>query len=146
MKKTKVYLAYAKVLGSAELPGYRLLFRGGSERSSVATVEPCDGMCVPAVLWEITPECEAALDVYEGYPNLYRKETVSVKLNGKIVKAMVYVMNPRYGLGIPSEYYFNAIVAGYKSAGLNTDYLVEAVRHSAVTYNWYRTPCKTENI
>ena len=56
-------------LGKLILPDYRLVFRG------VADIEPYAGSSVQGVLWEITEDCEKSLDVYEGYPHLYRKES-----------------------------------------------------------------------
>ena len=80
---------YAVPLGTAELAGYRLLFRGGRDGSAVATVEPMGGGSVPVLLWEITPRDEEALDRYEGWPRLYCKETVTVEFGGKPAEAMI---------------------------------------------------------
>jgi hypothetical protein len=70
MSKTKLYLAYgsnlsrtqmavrcpaARVAGTSELKGHRLLFRGAHE-DAVATVEPCPGLSVPVLVWEIGEE------------------------------------------------------------------------------------------
>ena len=54
----------ATVYGQAVLDNYDLRFRG----SGVATVEPKEGACVYGLLWELTDQCEASLDRYEGYP------------------------------------------------------------------------------
>jgi hypothetical protein len=100
--------------GTAELQGYRLLFRGSRE-SAVATVEPYTGGRVPVLLWELTPADEYYLDRYEGYPYFYRKESVPLTLGGKAVTAMLYVMNAeggRYPLGQPHPRYY----AGYPIA------------------------------
>ena len=40
-----------------------------------ATIEPKQGAKVAGVLWDITPECEASLDLFEGYPSYYTKQT-----------------------------------------------------------------------
>ena len=42
---------------------------------SHATIEPKTGAEVAGVLWEITPDCESSLDMFEGYPNYYTKRT-----------------------------------------------------------------------
>ena len=120
---------YAKVLGNAELRDYRLLFRGDNG-GAVATVEPKKGGSVPVLLWDITPRDEEALDRYEGWPHLYRKETVTVYHDGKPVKAMVYIMNEGRPIGLPSEGYLNTILAGYKSAGFDIKVLNKAVTAS----------------
>ena len=44
------------------------------------------------VLWEITPDCEMALDALEGYPTYYLKKIVNVFYNGSAVKCMTYYM------------------------------------------------------
>lgn len=119
----------AKIAGAATLEDYRLLFRGGRS-NAVATVEPQEGGSVPVLLWEITPADEAALDRYEGWPYLYRKETVTVTLDGKPTGTMVYIMNEGRPLGKPSCYYYNIILQGYRSAGFDFDVLKQAVRDS----------------
>lgn len=125
----KIRCPYATVIGNGVLPDYRLLFRGGGG-GSVATVEPKAGGAVPVLLWEITPRCEEALDRYEGWPRLYRKETVGVLFDGKIVEAMVYIMNDGYPLGPPSRGYLNTILEGYATAGFDERVLAEAVAAS----------------
>ena len=120
---------YAKPLGPAELCGYQLLFRG-SNGGAVATVEPCDGFVVPVLVWEITPRCEEALDHYEGFPFLYRKEAVDVCFRGNSLKAMVYIMNDGRPLGLPSKRYLNSILEGYTTAGFDFLILDSAVRAS----------------
>jgi gamma-glutamylcyclotransferase (GGCT)/AIG2-like uncharacterized protein YtfP len=145
MQKNKIYLAYgsnlnleqmshrcpyATVIGTAELENYRLLFRG-RRSGAVATVEPYEGRSVPVLLWEITPRDEEALDIYEGFPTLYRKETVEVSLDGRPVKAMVYIMNEKYPAGTPSAGYYDTILTGYNSFDFDFSVLDEAVRFSA---------------
>lgn len=140
----KLYLAYgsnlnleqmanrcptARPVGSAILKDYQLLFRGG-HGGSVATVEPCKGKTVPCLLWEITPADEVALDRYEGFPFLYRKETIKVKQGKKLVDAMVYIMNGERPLGTPSCFYYSVILDGYKSVGFDTAILKRAVQDS----------------
>jgi len=125
---------YAVPLGTAELTGYRLMFRGGS--SSVATVEPMPEESVPVLIWEITPRCEEALDRYEGWPRLYRKETVPVDFNGKPTEAMVYIMNEVYPYGLPGDQYLNVIKVGYASAGFDTAVLDVAMLASGTDCNY----------
>lgn len=143
-KNNKLYIAYgsnlnlaqmadrcptARVIGSTEMQGWQLLFRG-SRTGAVATVEPKKGCRIPVLVWEITPADEAALDRYEGWPFLYRKETVKVKINGKTVKAMVYIMNEGRPPGQPSCYYYSVILEGYKEAGFDMDILRRAATDS----------------
>lgn len=109
----------AKVIGNGVLQDYKLTFRG--RYKGVANIEPCKGKEVPIVLWEITDECERALDVYEGYPSLYIKKEVEVMSDDKPVKTMVYIMAKEFTnmVAAPTEYYFNVIVTGYSDNSLD---------------------------
>lgn len=109
----------AKVIGSGILKDYKLTFRG--RYKGVANIEPCKGKEVQIVLWEISDECERALDIYEGYPSLYVKEDVEAIVNDKPVKTMVYIMAKEYTnmVASPTEYYFNVIVRGYSDNALD---------------------------
>lgn len=120
----------AKVVGASKINNYHLLFRG-AHAGAVATVEPFKGGSVPVLVWEITPADEAALDRYEGWPFLYRKEILKVRLNGKHVTAMVYLMNEGRPLGQPSCHYYSTILEGYKDADFNIETLRNAVGDSA---------------
>ena len=127
-------------IGKGWLMDYHLLFRGLG-RSGVATVEPRRGRRLPILLWAITEECESALDRYEGFPSLYRKEVVKVEgidwLPSKAtpqplapeVEAMIYIMN--YGhLTPPSQRYLDCIADGYRAFVFHIRYLSEAVRRA----------------
>lgn len=109
----------AEVLGTSTLHGYRLVFNG------VATIEPDPDRSVPVLLWDIKPADEPPLDRYEGYPHLYRRETVQVELNGKTVDAMVYIMNSN-GIRPPSTGYYSIIREGYEMNGLDITFLEQA--------------------
>jgi len=131
----------ARVIGKGWLMDHQLAFLGipGGGRC-VATVEQHKGRRVPILLWAIDPDCEVALDHYEGYPTLYRKETLPVAgivwLPNEItampadvteVPVMIYIMN----MGEPaalSDYYLDTIVQGYRSVGFHVRYLAEGVR------------------
>lgn len=138
-KKERLYVAYgsnlnlpqmkrrcpkAKVAGVSEIQGYELLFRG------VATIEPKEDGRVPVGLWRITPEDERALDRYEGWPHLYRKEMLELELNGRSVSAMAYVMNEGRKAALPAEYYYDVIAKGYRSFGLDEKILEEAMERT----------------
>ena len=141
MSKERLYIAYgsnlnleqmerrcptAEVVGATTLKNWRLRFRGG-DHSAVATIERDKGFQVPALVWRIQPRDEAALDRYEGFPFLYRKETLCVVVNGKRAYAMIYIMNEaHHPYGAPSLSYFNTIWEGYKSAGFDLDILHNA--------------------
>ena len=109
----------ARVIGCGLLKDYKLTFRG--RYKGVANIEHCKGKKEPIVLWEISDECERALDIYEGYPSLYIKEEVEVMVDDKTIKTMVYIMAKEYTdmVAAPTEYYFNVIVRGYSDNALD---------------------------
>lgn len=115
----------AEVVGKTYLRNYRLMFY------SVATVEHEKGGKVPVLVWKLQPRDEKALDIYEGYPQLYRKETLRITVNGKRVYAMIYIMNESHHIyRSPSDHYLATIMEGYKAAGFDPEYLYQAVRAS----------------
>ena len=139
--KTKLYLAYgsnlnlgqmahrcpdSQVAGKAELPGYRLLFRGG-QHNAHATIEKSEGHTVPALLWKVSVRDEALLDRYEGYPYYYDKVQIPVELDGKTVSAMASVMQPGFDLTKPSPADLHTIREGYQAAGFDQAVLDQAL-------------------
>ena len=111
----------ASVVGTGKIIDYKLTFR------RVATIEPCIKKEVPVAVWKIEDSDEKALDRYEGYPTLYRKEMIDVEMDdGTKVKAMVYIMN--YGKpSMPYQQYLDTIIKGYQDVGLDPSYLEEAL-------------------
>ena len=143
--KKRLYIAYgsnlnleqmrhrcpaAEVVGKSTLHGWRLRFRGGAH-SAVATIEQNKDFSVPALVWRIQPDDELALDRYEGFPFLYRKEMLRVPIDGKRVCAMVYIMNEAgHPYGLPSVGYYNTIFQGYQNARFDTEILRQAAEDS----------------
>ena len=114
-------------LGNTILKGWRLVFK------SVATIEKQIGADAPVGLFEISDQCEKALDVYEDYPQLYDKHKLDINLNGKLVTAMTYVMVANYGIAPPSRKYFDVISEGYENCGLDLYFLLAAEEHSILS-------------
>ena len=81
----------AKLIGSAVLKNYRLSFRG-SKASAVATIEKAKSGSVAALLWEISPQDEIALERWIGVPELYRKATIKVRRDGALVETLIYIL------------------------------------------------------
>ena len=69
----------AKIVGTAEIPNYQLLFKG-SKTGSYLTIEPKQGCTVPAAVWSVSERDELALDRYEGYPHFYYKTELELPL------------------------------------------------------------------
>lgn len=136
----KYYLAYGSNLNmgqmqqrcpdavpitSAVILDYRLLFRRG-----VATIEPKKGCSVPVGIWKISDADEKELDRYEGFPWLYYKKTMPLRLYGGRISAMAYIMVPGYPITAPREGYLDIIRKGYDDFGFDPGTLIEAAKHS----------------
>ena len=123
----------AQMVGPVLLENYELLFRGNANGNGVATIKPKEGQQVYGLLWRITPDCERSLDIYEGYPRLYEKESVAVRDSaGRQLTVMAYVMTDgdRWrSPALPSEYYYQGILDGYRQIGLPTQALKQAWDH-----------------
>lgn len=144
---TKLYFAYgsninlnqmadrcpaAEVVGPVILEDYKLLFRGNYRGTGVATIKPHKGRKVYGLLWNITPECKKALDVYEGFPRLYDKQFVTVRdSNGHQFTVMAYVMTELCKMpATPSVSYYMGIQEGFLQNGLPVKALDKAVHHA----------------
>lgn len=125
----------ARIIGTSVIKDYQLLFKG-SKTGSYLTIEPMEGAEVPVVIWEVTESDEKALDRYEGYPNFYYKKEMTLDIKGirtgKVRRrdAFVYIMHEERELGIPSWYYVNTCLDGYRAFGFDEKYLFDAIRIS----------------
>ena len=85
----------AEMVETVRLEGYRLTFAAAG--SGLATIFPEEGSHVDGVLWSLTGDCEKSLDLYEGYPDFYDKQEITVKnKDGREIKAIVYIMTKDY--------------------------------------------------
>ena len=114
---------HSKVVGTAMVKGWELEFR------DVATIVPKPDTEVPVLLWELDPRDIPSLNIYEGYPRLYRQEEIDVEVNGRSVKGMAYIMNDGR-ISPPSKGYLQTIWDGYRENGMDTSYLIEAAARS----------------
>ena len=108
-------------LGAAVLPGFRFEFK------SFATVVADYEMDTVGVVWEISDDCEDALDILEGYPVYYTKQIVTVLIDGTPHTAMTYLMYPDEQLSLPSNSYYNMVADGYEDHGISIDQLNLAI-------------------
>lgn len=113
-------------IGAATVKDYELLFRGNARRFGVATIEPRKGETVPVGIWSITERDEQALDWYEGWPRLYEKQNFHVRVNGKTITAMAYIMTPGHTIAPPSRAYLGTIAQGYEDFGFDLGPLMQA--------------------
>lgn len=124
----------ARPAGHGVLEGYKLVFRGGAY--GYLTVEPCEGSSVPIGVWEIDELDEHNLDLYEGYPEFYRKEIVKIPVTRfkpanssatEEIEGMIYLMNDGYKFARPTSDYIRTCINGYADFLLDTDYLDKAI-------------------
>lgn len=115
----------AKKVGSFLLKGYELEFR------YYLTIKKKQNTEVPLGIFEIDDKDELSLDRYEGYPTHYRKEYLEVELDGKPIKALVYIMNEEIrGVMVPDTFYLRACLEGYKDFDFDTSYLFKAYKEA----------------
>jgi hypothetical protein len=150
--KERLYIAYgsnlnleqmavrcptAHIIGTGKLQDWKLKFRG-SQTGAYATIEKCNGSVVPVAVWSIGQRDEFSLDIYEGYPNFYYKSIIQVTMdNGKIHKAMVYIMNKKAEPGAPSLRYIRMIEKGYRKNHLDLSYLIDALQDNSQEMSFY---------
>lgn len=126
----------AALLGPAVLPDHR--FRIGA--AGYGTVVPRTGQAVFGVLWDLTPEDEAALDRFEGLADgLYRKVSLVVEPpSGPPVEAMAYQAADGR-VARPVAGYVESVVAAGARCGLPAEYLRALARWAeAPLPNHYR--------
>lgn len=113
-------------LGRCTLKGFELKFRLHADIDEVAGSE------MEGVLWDITEDCERALDRLEGYPFYYDKIEVvvipdkPVNTNSQIV-AMAYIMTSKGAEEAPSTGYEDCLIEGYTANGLDVDKLTTKI-------------------
>lgn len=125
----------ARIIGTAEIPDYGLLFKG-SQTGSYLTIEPKAGASVPVGVWDVTAEDELALDHYEGAPTFYYKREMVLPIkgirSGKVRErdCFVYIMHEDRPLGIPSRAYLATCAEGYRNFGFDLRILMQAYANS----------------
>lgn len=119
----------ATLVGKSEVDGYRLLFKG-SKTGAYATIEKSKSSKVPVLVWEITGTDEMNLDHYEGFPTFYYKKNLTVFIDGKRKKAMVYIMDERRLLGQPSYHYYTVLENAYKEFNFDLSILGKALENT----------------
>ena len=115
---------YSKPIKAGYISGWRLYF------NDVASIEKADSnIRLPVVMWEIDERDWDALDRYEGYPDLYRKETIKFENEDCIV----YIMNDDEAENkyyMPWAGYLATIAQGYSDFDLDIKILNEALEYT----------------
>ena len=102
------------------LKDFRLTFRS---KYRAADIQPKKKSIVPGGLYEISKSDEKKLDIYEDFPNLYKK--YYFYYYGK--KVMTYTMVKKSIFAFPTERYLNIVKRGYKDCNLDYKYLKKAL-------------------
>ena len=96
---------------------------------------PEEGSHVDGVLWSLTGDCEKSLDLYEGYPDFYDKQEITVKnKGGREIKAIVYIMTKDYmqNFNPPGRSYLTGILKGCRQNQIPTEPILKAARKPPV--------------
>lgn len=109
------------VLGSATLDDYQF----GPDTRGYANIRSKQGEKVYGVVYEVDQYCIDALDEFEGYPQVFRREEVVVKdSEGDEYKAWVYVEAPEYfGSDEMKEDYIKRVIAGARENHLPEEWI-----------------------
>ena len=108
-------------LKKINLKDFKLTFRS---KYRVADIEPKRSSVVPGALFEISKSDEKKLDVYEDYPNLYKKYYFSYYGT----KVMTYIMTKKTPFKFPTERYLNIVKRGYRDCKLDRKYLTKSLK------------------
>lgn len=106
--------------GRYDITDHRLVFRG------VADAVYSPGDTLQCVLWDITRNCEEALDMLEGFPYFYDKKEVEVEFMGIKDYAMMYYMVNPYNTSHPNHSYKEMLEEGYYVHGLDLEQIYQA--------------------
>ena len=118
MKKRCKDSVYLKKIN---LKGFRLTFRS---KFRAADIESKKNSIVPGGLFEISKNDEKKLDVYEDYPNLYKK--YYFYYYGK--KVMTYTMINKSSFKFPTERYLDIVKKGYQDCNLDKKFLIRGLK------------------
>jgi gamma-glutamylcyclotransferase (GGCT)/AIG2-like uncharacterized protein YtfP len=102
------------------LKNFRLTFRS---KYKAADIEKKKNSIVPGGLYEISKSDEKKLDIYEDFPNLYKKYYFYYYKK----KVMTYIMPDKTSFRFPTTRYLNVIKKGYKDCMLDKKYLKKAL-------------------
>ena len=103
------------------LKNFKLTFRS---KYRAADIELKKNSNVPGGLFKISKSDEKKLDIYEDFPNLYKKYYFDYY--GK--KVMTYTMVKKDLFKYPTERYLNIVKKGYKDCSLDKKYLTKALK------------------
>jgi len=107
-------------LKKINLIDFKLTFRS---KHRAADIEAKKNSIVPGALFEISKSDEKKLDIYEGFPTLYKKYYFYYYKK----KVMTYTMAKKTPFTFPTERYLNIVKRGYKDCKLDIKFLKKAL-------------------
>lgn len=133
VQQFKFRCPHSQLVGRGIIEDYMLTFQGraGNAYCNILKVNSKDKKpFVPVAIWRITDSDLPRLDRYEGYPTVYNRVEIPVKVSDmEFIKCMVYVMTEgkEVPYNVPSLDYLYTVMRGYKANGLNPKFLYEAL-------------------
>ncbi len=102
---------WARKIGVGYIPGYELFSShySGKWKGGVFSIKENTTTDVFGIIYDVTPDCIEMLDIYEGYPHVYRKEKLKitqVKPNKeeKNINCVVYISNHTNDIEVSEDY------------------------------------------
>ena len=136
MNNSQLYFAYGMNTNQDEMAyrcpgahslGHARLIDHAFRFAVHADVVPCEGSYVDGVLWSITDRDLDSLDILEGYPTYYGRDSLRVSIESRIVQAVCYSMQPGRVDSPPSAGYMNMVLEGYVQHHVPTEQLWNSI-------------------
>jgi gamma-glutamylcyclotransferase (GGCT)/AIG2-like uncharacterized protein YtfP len=132
-ERMRIRMGYLPPSRKAVLQDYSLIFNKISSRNSgagVANIIPLAGSKVEGILYDVTVQDVAKLDIFEGVPKHYICKNVKVECDGELVNAFTYfAVLVKDGLK-PSQDYLNHLLASKEY--LSDDYFQQLAKISCI--------------
>lgn len=115
----------ATLFGHADLPNYRYELR------HVSNIVPDDGSVVHGVLWKIPVAKLDDLDWNEAYHRNYKHSVIEVVHQGRLFRALTYVLLKQYrNERLPTVQYVDWVAQGYRENDIPLSQLTQALDHA----------------
>lgn len=132
VREMKRHCPDAELVGTGELDGYELRFKGIAQYSNL-TLCPNKESSVPVAVWKLREE---DADKFNKVESGSEKKPFSVRLdNGYTVNALGFYFEHEYAIAMPSKRYFQEVYQGYVDNGFDTQILHDALINT--THEFY---------
>lgn len=120
IKRMKERCPSCELIGKTFLKNWQIAFK------KYITIEPKEGAITPVGIWKINEKAEKELDDIEHFPVLYRKDYTFIEVDGKLERALVYLINDKKDK-YPDKLYLEKLLIGYHDFDFDKKYLKEAI-------------------